>query len=132
MNSSNEPLLYKDGVIKFRGKEIKSESLASVRGDWLNGMSNTGHCCELWMVVFDDYIILGDQVREHNSRDLKKWLIKEHFTGVEFLGTRYKDPEEIFGSDVKIIVNGQSYYDSNALLAVKNNLFDRLKRRFDV
>ena len=132
MNSSSEPMLYKGGLIKFRGKEIVSDSLASVRGDWINGMPDAGHCCDLWMVVFDDYIILGDQVREYNSRCLKEWLIKEHFTGINFLGTRYTDPEEIFNSDVRITVNSVQWADIDALCSVKNMLRNALVERFDV
>ncbi len=128
MNSSSEPLFYKNGVVKFKGKELKDSRLLGLRGNWVNELGFSDYHNQ-WLIVFDDYIVLGDQVREHHSRHRSDLIDK--MSEVVFLGTTYNDPVEILNSDVRVTVNGVQWRDVDTLCAVKNMLLTELEERFN-
>ena len=119
MSSSSEPLLYRNGVVKFMGREIESDALGPVRGNWINELNKFG---DQWLIVFDDFMVLGDQVKEHDSRKYRKSL-----AGVEFLGTRYNTLADVDDARVKVFINGREWVDQSLIKQIKSRLRYKIK-----
>ena len=119
----SEPLLYKNGVVKYKGKVLKDSRLLGLRGSWMNdlGYSYKDH----WLIVFDDYIILGDQVKEHHS--LHRLELIDKMSGVEFLGTTYNTISDVSKVDVKITVNGVEWDHDILKEQIKNRLHHNIR-----